>query len=114
MIYLDSEKTQYIHLVDGGVADNLGMRAVLDRVHAYGDFWTMLKRSKQEEVRKVVFLVVNAETEVDDRWSRSARPPPLGAAIESYSFEKVRIRFSNTALGWIMSTAQFTNNVLNE
>ena len=85
MIYLDSERTPYIHLVDGGVADNLGLRAVLDRVHAYGDFWTMLKRSKQEEVQKVVFLVVNAETEVDDRWSRSSRPPPLGAAIESYS-----------------------------
>jgi NTE family protein len=85
MIYLDSERTPYIHLVDGGVADNLGLRAVLDRVHAYGDFWTMLKRSKQEGVQKVIFLVVNAETEVDDRWSRSSRPPPLGTAIESYS-----------------------------
>ncbi len=85
LIYLDSERTQYIHLVDGGVADNLGVRAVLDRVHAYGDFWAMLRRSKQEEVRKVIFLVVNAETEVDDRWSRSAKSPPLGVAINSYS-----------------------------
>jgi NTE family protein len=85
MIYLDSEKTQYIHLVDGGVADNLGVRAILDRIHAYGDLWTTLKRSKQEDVRKVVFLVVNAETEVDDRWDRSSKPPPLGTAIEAYS-----------------------------
>ena len=84
MIYLDPERTQYIHLVDGGVADNLGLRAVLDRIHACGDFWTMLKRSKQEGVRKVVFLVVNAETEVDDRWRRSSKSPPLVAAIESY------------------------------
>jgi NTE family protein len=84
-IYLDSERTQYIHLVDGGVADNLGLRAVLDRVHAYGDLWTMLKQSKQEDVRKIVFLLVDAETEVDDRWSRSSRPPSLGAAIASYS-----------------------------
>ncbi len=85
MIYLDSEKTRYIHLVDGGVADNLGVRAVLDRVHSCGDFWTMLKRSKQEKVRKVIFMVVNAETEVDDRWSRSAKSPPLEAMIDSYS-----------------------------
>ncbi len=85
MIYLDSERTQYIHLVDGGVSDNLGVRAVLDRIHAYGDLWSMLKQSKQEDVRKVIFLVVNAETEVDDRWSRSSKPPPLGTAIESYS-----------------------------
>ena len=85
MDYLDSKRTPYIHLVDGGVADNLGVRAILDRVHAYGNFWTMLKRSKQQEVRKVVFLVVNAETEVDDRWSRSSKSPPLEAAIDSYS-----------------------------
>jgi len=85
MIYLDSEKTQYIHLVDGGVADNLGVRAILDRIWAYGDLWTTLKRSKQEDVRKIVFLVVNAETEVDDRWGRSSKPPPLGTAIEAYS-----------------------------
>jgi NTE family protein len=85
MVYLDPVRTQYIHLVDGGVADNLGVRAVLDRVHAYGDFWTMLGRSKQEKVQKVVFLVVNAETEVNDRWNRSAMPPPLEAAIDSYS-----------------------------
>jgi len=85
MIYLDFERTQYIHLVDGGVADNLGVRAILDRIHAHGDFWSTLKRSKQEAVRKIVFLVVNAETEVDDWWSRSAEPPSLGTAIESYS-----------------------------
>jgi NTE family protein len=85
MIYLDSEKTQYIHLVDGGVADNLGIRAILDRVHAQGGFWSTLKRSKQEAVRKIVFLVVNAETEVDDQWNRSSKPPSLETAIESYT-----------------------------
>lgn len=36
--YLDVKKTPYIHLVDGGLADNLGLRAVLDRVHALGRF----------------------------------------------------------------------------
>lgn len=84
-IYLDPERTQYIHLVDGGVSDNLGVRAILDRVYAHGDLWSTLKRSKQEAVRKIVFLVVNAETEVDDQWCRSPRPPSLGTAIESYS-----------------------------
>jgi len=34
--FLDSQKKPYIHLVDGGVADNLGLRAVLDRVIARG------------------------------------------------------------------------------
>jgi NTE family protein len=99
MIYLDSEKTQYIHLVDGGVYDNLGVRAILDRIHAQGGFWSMLKRSKQEAVQKIVFLVVNAETEIDDQWSRSSRPPPLGIAIESYtSIVNTRYNFETIML----------------
>jgi NTE family protein len=99
MIYLDSEKTQYIHLVDGGIADNLGVRAILDRVQAQGGFWSMLKRSKQEAVRKIVFLVVNAETEVDDQWSRSSKPPPLETAFESYTnVVNTRYNFETTML----------------
>ena len=31
-VYFDSKKKPYIHLIDGGVADNLGLRAILDRV----------------------------------------------------------------------------------
>jgi NTE family protein len=99
MTYLDSEKTQYIHLVDGGVSDNLGVRAILDRVHAQGGFWSMLKRSKQEAIQKIVFLVVNAETEVDDQWNRSSKPPPFGIAIESYtSIVNTRYNFETIML----------------
>ncbi len=99
MSYLDSKKTQYIHLVDGGVADNLGVRAILDRVHAQGGFWPTLKRSKQEAVRKIVFLVVNAETEVDDQWNRSSKPPPLETAFESYtSIVNTRYNFETMML----------------
>ncbi len=36
MPFLDSEKKPYIHLVDGGVADNLGLRAALERVTLHG------------------------------------------------------------------------------
>ena len=41
--FLDSQKKPYIHLVDGGVADNLGLRAVLDRVIARGSVWELIK-----------------------------------------------------------------------
>jgi NTE family protein len=40
--FLDSKKKPFIHLVDGGVADNLGLRAVLERVTLLGDPWTTL------------------------------------------------------------------------
>ena len=85
MPFLDSKEKPYIHLVDGGVADNLGLRAVLERVTLMGDVWTTLKYAQQENVHKVVFVVVNAETEIDTKWDRFANVPPFGAMLESYS-----------------------------
>lgn len=83
--FLDSKKKPYIHLVDGGVADNLGLRAALERVTLMGDPWTTLKYARMENVHKVVFVVVNAETEIDDKWDRREKVPPFGAMLSSYS-----------------------------
>ena len=83
--FLDSSKKPYIHLVDGGVADNLGLRAVLERVTLMGDPWTTLKYARMDNVHKIVFVVVNAETEIDTKWDRSKKIPAFGAMLESYS-----------------------------
>jgi NTE family protein len=83
--FMDSKKKPYLHLVDGGVADNLGLRAVLERVTIMGDPWSTLKYAKMENVHKIVFVVVNAVTEIDDKWDRYAKVPPFGAMLESYS-----------------------------
>ena len=83
--YLDREKKPYIHLVDGGVGDNLGLKAVLDRVIVRGSVWEMIKGTPMEKVRKVVFFVVNAETEPDPKWDRKERIPTFGVMLASYS-----------------------------
>jgi NTE family protein len=83
--YLDAEKRPFIHLVDGGVADNLGLRAVLDRVLALGDFWTTLKYFESENVRKVIFIIVNSEKELSDKWYLSEKSPPLKVKMKSFS-----------------------------
>jgi NTE family protein len=83
--FLDSQKKPYIHLVDGGVADNLGLRAVLDRVIARGSVWELIKGTPRENVNKVVFLLVNAETQPDTKWDRSEGIPGIGAMMSAYS-----------------------------
>jgi NTE family protein len=84
-VYLDSKKKPYIHLIDGGVADNLGLRAILDRVILRGSVWLTIKGTPWENVHKVVIIVVNAETETDSRWDRVETIPPFGAMFSSYS-----------------------------
>jgi NTE family protein len=83
--FLDSQKKPYIHLVDGGVADNLGLRAVLERVTLMGDPWTTMKYANLTNAHKIVFVVVNAETEVDTKWDRIETNPPFGVKLASYS-----------------------------
>ncbi len=83
--FLDSKNKPYIHLVDGGVADNLGLRAALERVTLMGDPWTTLKYAKLESAHKIVFVVVNAETEIDTKWDRFETNPPFGIKLASYS-----------------------------
>ena len=83
--FMDSERKPYIHLVDGGVADNLGLRALLERVIASGNIMNNLKAAKLERVGKIAFIIVNAETEIDNKWDQSGTIPPFAAMFDSYS-----------------------------
>jgi NTE family protein len=83
--FLDPQKKPYLHLVDGGVGDNLGLRAVLDRLIAGGSVWETIKGTPMEKVRKVVFIVVNAETEPDTKWDKTEKIPTFGVMLASYS-----------------------------
>lgn len=83
--YLDSRKKPFLHLLDGGVADNLGLRAILDRIIFRGDFWRTIKGTHHENLHKVIFMVVNAETQPDSFWDSVESPPAFAAMLESYS-----------------------------
>ena len=83
--FLDSKKKPYIHLVDGGVADNLGLRAVLDKLIMRGSLWNTIRGTKLEGMRKLVFVIVNAETEADTNWDTQDSIPSVAAMLSSYS-----------------------------
>ena len=52
MAVLDSNEKPYFHLIDGGVVDNLGLRAIEESVSTVGDMWTTLKLSGQNRWTK--------------------------------------------------------------
>jgi NTE family protein len=84
-IFMDSEKKSYIHLLDGGLSDNLGLRAAVDVVFFLGDIWTTLKLTKKENIHKIAFIVVNAEKDIDTTWDRYSFLPPFSAMLSSYA-----------------------------
>lgn len=84
-LVLDSDKKRFFHLIDGGVADNLGLRAIEETVDAVGDMWKMLQFTGRERVRKVAFIVVNAESKAESAWDQNEYMPPLSAILNNYS-----------------------------
>lgn len=58
--YLDADKRKYIHLLDGGLSDNLGLRALLDRLTLAGPTG-LADIYQRKNLRRLVRIVVNAQ-----------------------------------------------------
>jgi len=85
MLMLNAKEKPFFHLIDGGVADNLGLRAVEETVEAVGNLWKTMQLTGREKVRKMVFIVVNAETKTESKWDKGGIIPPFGAILSNYS-----------------------------
>jgi NTE family protein len=103
--YLDSERKAYVHLVDGGVADNLALRGPLEAIIGRGGFHETLRKMGREKIRRIAFIVVNAEKDIQTGWgSSSAGPGILGILgitsslmISSYNYETIELLRKNMA-----------------
>jgi len=97
--YMDVEKRPYVHLVDGGLADNMGLRGIIEAVGVVGGYEQLLKLSGVRNIHKLVVLAVNAETTPDALEYRSDQVPIMSQAMRSmidapvnrYSFDTVML-----------------------
>lgn len=99
--FLDSKQRRYIHLLDGGISDNLGIREPYDRVmrEETQDLSKVLRDFGHPNVRDIVFLVVNSQTEPQYSWTISDLSPTLadvlGAVtsvqIDRYNLETIEL-----------------------
>jgi NTE family protein len=91
-VYADKEN-RYIHLMDGGLSDNIGARAILDAF----DRGFIRTRINQGAIRQLVLIVVNARTQSEDQLSRKEKPPGFftvaektaTVAMDNYSYDSV-------------------------
>jgi NTE family protein len=81
--YMDSGKRPYIHLLDGGLSDNLALRGIIEGSGVQGNFEKLLTLAGVKKVRKLVILAVNAETSPDVMEFRSDHIPVLSKAMSS-------------------------------
>jgi len=97
--YFDSKERPYIHLVDGGVSDNVGMRGVLDALQLLEALHAAGVPTPLDRVRRVIVFVVNSLSSPDTNWDKSESPPgtfdilikATGVPIDHYSYEAVEL-----------------------
>jgi NTE family protein len=84
--YRDAGKRPYIHLVDGGLNDNLGIRTLLDRVVAKGSLADSFRDAAPGSIRHVVVVAVNSERDLGERIDHSDRVPSTRQVVETLLF----------------------------
>jgi NTE family protein len=105
----DGANRPYLHLVDGGVSDNIGVRGVLDTLEAAFLSKDFYQERGISPIRKVVVIVVDAHSEDSRNWETKESPPGMikqllqssGVPIERYSFETIELMKDRAAIaGW--------------
>jgi len=89
----------YIHLTDGGVADNIGLRGPLEAIASRNHPWSVLQMMNKQQVSKLVVIVVNAATNPATGRDQSASVPGLidtlttaaTVPLDNYSFDTVEL-----------------------
>ena len=93
------DRRDYIHLIDGGVADNIGLRGPLTALTSTNVSWSVLQMMNNQQVDKLVVIVVNAatdpDTDRDDSPKVSGLVDTISAAatvpMGNYSFDTLQL-----------------------
>ncbi|NJN40668.1 MAG: hypothetical protein HC807_07375, partial [Gammaproteobacteria bacterium] len=95
--FQDGKNRPYLHLVDGGVSDNIGVRGIIETLEELGASAKFRGEVGFGVVRRIVLLVVNSQASPSTDWDREEDPPGMisqllqstGVPIDRYSFETV-------------------------
>jgi len=95
--FADREHRPFLHLVDGGVSDNVGMRGVLDVLSTFESLHAAGEKTPYDHVRNIFLFVVNSLATPPNDWDLRENPPALfdvlikatGTPIDRYSYDTV-------------------------
>jgi NTE family protein len=97
--FQDGKDRPFLHLVDGGLSDNLGMRALLEALEEVEASRDYRRTTGINKLKRIVVFVVNSLSVPETDWDRHERPPndiaillkATGVPIDRYSYEAVEL-----------------------
>ncbi len=95
--YADASARPYVHLFDGGIAENLGLRTLIETLDTVAAAPPSLAPGIPGGPKEIVAIVVNAHKDPSRDWDRSPEPPGKSDLVDQmasipldrYSFEAV-------------------------
>lgn len=114
MRYVRPGDTRYVHLLDGGLSDNLGLRATMDKATFAGGYVGLVKLTGFRRFRRVAHIVINAQKESGGTWSKTEQAPGIFRTIlaaptvtlNRYNFETVE-SFRQDRTTWMDELREF-------
>ena len=94
-----SGERPYIHLIDGGVSDNLGMRGILEGLEELEASEAYQKEVGVRGLRRIVVILVNSRSAPSTDWDKGESAPGVvsqllqssSVPIDRYSYESVEL-----------------------
>ncbi|WP_164684005.1 patatin-like phospholipase family protein [Vibrio maerlii] len=83
--YSDKSNNQYIHLVDGGITDNLGLLSLYDMMAIRGGQVSFFNQINARVMPFVVFISIDASTDSVTRIGQSTKEPSIADTLKHMS-----------------------------
>lgn len=95
----DGVAHRYLHLVDGGLSDNVGLRTVLEAMEVAMASASFRESSGFNKLKRFAVVAVNSLADTDNDWGTREKPPNMlsmlvratGVPIDRYSYEQIEL-----------------------
>ncbi len=98
--YQQKDHIPYIHLVDGGITDNLGLLALYDIADLGGGRMEFFEQTKVQPRPHYVIISIDASTKPESKINRSPKEPDISDTISAMTDIQLH-RFNTTTRGLI-------------
>lgn len=113
-IYQDKENYPYVHLVDGGIADNLGIRSLFHIVSELdNDFLKVMEVFGIPNSRKVAIVVVNASDALNPKIAKQDSAPDIETTVGAVSTIQLK-RYNSDTLDLVSNSFKTWEKQVND
>ncbi len=109
----DVEQRPYIHLVDGGISDNLGLRAMIDRFEGAGSTGFGRGFLKESLPSNIIIILVNAAVKPDLLIEQTPKKPSVGSTMNAFTSAQMN-RYNQETLDRLRKTIEDLEDISRE